>query len=82
MVFAQGNNNKLWPVLLEKVWAKTYGGFLEINGGFAREPLHDLTGAPVLYWTDIDKLSNEEKETMWNAFVEGEKKEYCMNCSS
>lgn len=40
-------------MLLEKCWAKIYGGYLNTNGGLTREALRDLTGAPTItYFTD------------------------------
>jgi calpain-15 len=33
-------------MILEKAWAKLYGSYGRIEGGFMTEVLHDLTGAP------------------------------------
>ena len=39
-------NDELWPMLLEKAYAKYYGGYGEIEGGFVHLGLVDLTGLP------------------------------------
>lgn len=44
--FARGNGNEIWVMILEKIWAKLYGGYSNIEGGWAREVLNELTGAP------------------------------------
>ena len=31
---------------LEKAWAKLHNSYWRIDGGFAKEPMHDFTGAP------------------------------------
>ncbi len=33
-------------MILEKAWAKLYGGYSNIESGLTREVLRDLTGAP------------------------------------
>ena len=49
--FAKGNGNEIWVMILEKVWAKMYGGYANIEGGWAREVLNELTGAPCTSFT-------------------------------
>lgn len=44
------NGNELWCILVEKAWAKINSDYCSINGGFARDALHDLTGAPVIHY--------------------------------
>lgn len=44
-------------MLLEKAWAKFYGNFYSVEGGYGEETLHDLTGAPV----DNFECNDEEK---------------------
>lgn len=46
----QTNGNEIWPQLIEKAWAKLNGDYCSIDGGFARDVLHDLTGAPVIHY--------------------------------
>lgn len=46
----QSNGNEIWPQIIEKAWAKLHGCYKHIDGGFARDPLHDFTGAPVMHY--------------------------------
>ena len=44
--FAHNNGNEIWAMLIEKVWAKMYGGYANIIGGLGREVFNEMTGAP------------------------------------
>jgi hypothetical protein len=50
------HGNELWAPLLEKCWAKCNKSYDNIDGGMARDPLHDFTGAPVIHYR-LDKAS-------------------------
>ncbi len=46
----QGEVKEIWPMILEKAYAKLYGSFKFIYGGFVSEALSDLTnGAPMSF---------------------------------
>lgn len=46
-VFAKlTDNNGLWPVLLEKAFAKFHGNYATIEGGATNKAIEVLTGAP------------------------------------
>ena len=49
-------NGELWPAILEKAYAKQYGSYDVIEGGFVHDGLMELTGGSGF----ICKLSNEE----------------------
>jgi hypothetical protein len=50
LAFSSSNSEEedcdVWVSLLEKVWAKKYGSYYDIQTGYADEALTDLTGAP------------------------------------
>ena len=56
-VFTRANGNELWPLILEKVWAKTHGGYERMISGQTYEVFHDLLGAPSFYYkTNTDNI--------------------------
>ena len=52
-----GDNNVLWPSILQKAFAKLKGSYSDANGGFVTTGITSLTGAPV-----FDYLSYEERD--------------------
>lgn len=47
----------VWPMLLEKAWAKLCGAYGRLESGFAHDALIDLTGAPAIrYKLKEDKI--------------------------
>lgn len=45
LTFAKsGSHGETWVPLIEKAYAKFYGNFSHLEGGFTREALEDLTG--------------------------------------
>lgn len=64
----------MWPILLEKAFAKIYGGYWNIGGaGVPCRALKDLTGAPTEF-LKFEKLTDEElfdkiKQADFNEFI-------------
>lgn len=68
----------MWVILLEKAWAKTFGGYLNIEAGLTREALRDLTGASCkTYMT----RAHPESELWW-ILKEGEDNNWIMTAGS
>jgi len=75
-VFTRTENvNSLWVLLLEKAWAKMYGGYGSIEGGFMTECLHDLTGAPT-------KILGAHNSALWKELLLGEMRNWIMTAAT
>lgn len=59
--FTRASGPELWPLLIEKAFAKMYGCYENIQDGFVPETIMDLIGAPY----DILSLSGGD-EYLWN----------------
>lgn len=69
LVYAQGRApGELWPALIEKAWATWKGGYGELAlGGYARDALTALTGAPVDFYNPMRAL---ESRDLWQLLTE------------
>lgn len=57
VAFAQTQKGELWPVIIEKAWAKIHGSYERIEGGQSHMTMRDLTGAPAFEY-EITKTPN------------------------
>jgi calpain-15 len=78
-VFTRGNGSEIWVLLLEKAWAKIYGGYARIESGLTRECLHDLTGGPTKFYQTGNPNVNE---TIWTEIYQGEQKNFIMTAGA
>lgn len=76
--FNQTKENELWVILLEKAYAKLYGGYLNIESGLTREALRDLTGAPAK--TFFTKKTDQKD--LWEQILEANEKWFIMTAGS
>jgi calpain-15 len=53
---------EIWVLLLEKAWAKVFGSYGRIEGGFSAVSLRGLTGTPAKAYIH-DEMSN--KDDFW-----------------
>ena len=67
-------------MLLEKAWAKTFKGYMNIEAGLTREALRDLTGASCK--TFMMKDPSYTDEFLWNSLQEAEKNNWIMTAGS
>jgi len=78
-IFTKGNDKELWVLILEKVWAKIYGSYDSTEAGLTRECLHDLTGAPTMFFFTDRK---EEWGLIWKKLLKAESRQYVMTCGA
>jgi calpain-15 len=48
-IYTKPSQGQIWGLLLEKAYARIYGGYSKIAVGYAGDALKDLTGAPSQY---------------------------------
>ena len=87
--YTKSRSRYLWPMLLEKAWAKVHLGYLNIASGQVRDALRDLTGAPIkslslkeqdLNGKGIEHLNKENLKT-WEYLLEAFTKNFVI-CAS
>jgi len=74
--FSRIRGNDIWVCLLEKAFAKLFGSYFGLQGGFQAEAYYALTGAPV---KGLHKSSSVEK--LWTFITENLAKNHVLTCS-
>lgn len=67
--FNSSIENELWVMILEKAWAKVFGGYVNINAGIIREALTALTGAPTCTYFNDEGSAEERFNILWDADI-------------
>ncbi|EGT56151.1 CBN-CLP-7 protein [Caenorhabditis brenneri] len=70
-------NNEFWSALLEKAYAKLYGGYEHLDGGTTAEALEDFTGG----LTEFFDLEKADKSTTLAMLVRGMQMGSLFGCS-
>ncbi|CDW75384.1 calpain family cysteine protease containing protein [Stylonychia lemnae] len=74
--FTKSRNNKLWPVILEKAWAKIHGGYENSSSGHSVVSFSFLTGAPCSY------IQHDDQEKLWDLVKESDKSLHIITASN
>ena len=74
--FSRSNQNEIWVLILEKVWAKIYGSYHRIEAGTTGEAFPFLTGAPsgVL----MHEMYDEKPDLLWKLLDKADSRGYIM----
>ena len=69
----------MWPVILEKAFAKYHGNYGHTVGGAGEIATQTLTGSPyVAYYMNVEK----DETKLWNALVTADKNNDMITCST
>jgi Calpain family cysteine protease len=78
LLFSSSASSQLWVPLLEKAYAKAYGGYLPIQGGDPASAFLDLTGGPVEVIPSIHAI--DDLEGLWEKMKVHCSKEEIITC--
>lgn len=75
---------EIWPLLIEKAYAKLYGSYSAIEGGLVEKALESLTNGAPLRLDFRDKEVEQQYNTgeLWSKMVFWKEKNYLMGCGS
>ena len=76
--FTRANGPELWVVLLEKVWSKLCGSYINIIGGMCSEVFNTFTHA----YTETVNVKRVAEEILWVKLLEGETKNFLMSAGT
>ena len=80
--FSRTSEDELWPMILEKAYAKVYGSYANIEAGVALYALRDLTGAPYKAYHFTRQFSPQEMNQMWKELVDAERRGWICVCGT
>lgn len=73
---------EVWPMILEKAYAKLHGSYEAIEAGHTSDALTDLTGNPS-FAVDLDGMQAEIADgSLWKSIVEWHGNGFMMGCGS
>ena len=78
-IFSSSKEGEIWTLLLEKAYAKIFGGYVVLEGGKAGDVLRNFTGAPVSIFHIKNQYSRFNKvEDVWSEVLRSFKNNYIM----
>jgi calpain-15 len=84
-LFAKPRDCEIWVMILEKVWAKINGGYINTIGGSSSDVLNSFTSFPMstLHHHKFLKSLNEKSlDILWDHINNSELEGYIMTCDS
>ena len=80
LVYSKAKHSQLWVSFLEKAYAKGYGSYHAISGGFIHEAMFDLTSYPskIINFNE----PNFNSEELWIQLISYHSLKFPMGCSS
>lgn len=75
--FSRTQEDEIWPLVLEKAYAKVFGSYDIIAAGNLMHTLRDLTGAP---YEVLENIGGDSEE-LWRILVSASQKNYIIVCS-
>jgi hypothetical protein len=84
-LFAKPRDCEIWVMILEKVWAKVNGGYMNTIAGSSSDVLNSFTSFPMstLHHQKFVKSQNEKSlDILWDLINNSELEGYIMTCDS
>jgi calpain-15 len=78
--FSRNSEDEAWVMLMEKVYAKCYGGYEKIEGGCTGDALSDLTGAPYQTFKTQGNTALPPDD-LWKILLNAEKSKFLIAAS-
>ena len=82
--FVQNSSKELWPMILEKAFAKKYGAYSQLAGGSCKQAFIDLTGCPTFQYKFEEERVKKyiEDGDIWNMIKEWKSLKYFITVGS
>lgn len=82
--FTQNKEKELWPMILEKAFAKKYGSYSRLAKGNCKQAFVDLTGCPTFQYKfeDPDFKEKIDSGEIWNLLKEWKSLKYYLTVGS